>query len=168
VNVDTQAPREARRSPDPAASDDGNVTAPRPFSESLAAAFRHLESTVESALTLLRVRRDRAALSYRRTIARAALVAILVVAGLVAIVAASLEVVGGIVGGLHALLGGAEWAARLLGGAVVIALVLLAVRSAFARQSRRHMEQLEKKYGRTRVDERDRRRARAPRSQDAA
>jgi hypothetical protein len=105
--------------------------------------------------TLVRVRADRAELRVRRSLARLA-AAILLGAGLVAgIAAAGVHVVSGVSGGVAAVFGGRAWLGDLLGGALVLAAIGLAVRLGAKRRARRDLAGKEAEY-----EERRRRRER--------
>jgi len=120
-------------------------------SDAVASAVRHVEQIVDHVLLLLRVQRDRAALGFRRTIARIAILSILGIAGIVAIGAATVMVLDGVAGGLRAVLGAPDWLARLVTGAGVLSGFLGITRLVFARRNATILRERREDYGRLQI-----------------
>ena len=143
------------KNPDPRSPGAGSEPEPHNHAErsnaapgAVASAVRHVEQIVDHLLLLLRVQRDRAALGFRRTLLRVAILAILGIAGIVAIGAATVMVLDGVAGGLRALLGAPDWLARFATGAAVLGGFLGIARLLFARRNATILRERREDYGR--------------------
>jgi hypothetical protein len=121
-----------------------------PTGEALERAVAHLRAIGRDILHLLDLSLERARLGIHTGSFRLLLAGWLAVVGAAATVLAAYFVLEGTAGGLAQLLGGQDWAGRLLAGLLVM-LLLAATLSLYRRRSRRaNLKRLKKKYARRR------------------
>lgn len=109
-------------------------------------AWRHVQETVNQAVLLLTIQKDRAALAYRRTLARTVVIAVAAVAAIVAVIASVLFFVNGVVDSLTVLFDGRDWLARLVGGAGLLTLLAVGLKVGLAIQTAGDFKKQRAKY----------------------